>query len=360
MQNIFIYFIDNILKMRTAIIIFLSICFFTINAQQTIELLPTHDAYFAGSRGVNSDELRLRAGKQTSTLKFDITGLDIQSAKLELTLTKEPTGGEIRIYEGDEASKDWDETVLTLKPVRRSETILATLDKGTYTVNQTYSWDLSVDDIVATDMLTLVVLRVRGSKSNIFASKEHENTNYHPKLVIVTGSSDGGDNGGNDGGDNGGNDGGDNGGNDGGDNGGDNGGNDNGNNVGTSVWEVGTDGVIYYNDGKVGIGTSDPATRLVVDGEIRATKVRVRGDINTPDYVFEADYELRSIEEVEAYIKKHKHLPEVPSAEEIERDGLSVGDMDAVLLKKIEELTLYVIELKKEIAELKEAQQQEK
>jgi hypothetical protein len=74
----------------------------------------------------------------------------------------------------------------------------------------------------------------------------------------------------------------------------------------------------------------------------------------TPDYVFEKDYKLRSLKEVEAYITNNRHLPEVPSAESIENKGANLVDMNLTLLKKVEELTLYVIQQQKEIEALKE------
>ncbi|HCI58751.1 MAG TPA: hypothetical protein DFH96_08205, partial [Bacteroidetes bacterium] len=70
--------------------------------------------------------------------------------------------------------------------------------------------------------------------------------------------------------------------------------------------------------------------------------------------VFAKDYELMGIYELEAYLKKHKHLPEIPSAVEVEsNEGFEVGDMQTKLLKKIEEQTLYIISLQKQIDELK-------
>lgn len=74
---------------------------------------------------------------------------------------------------------------------------------------------------------------------------------------------------------------------------------------------------------------------------------------NWPDYVFEPDYKLLGLDELRAFIKQHKHLPEIPSAKEVEENGVSVGEMNALLLKKIEELTLHMIELKGEIDSLK-------
>ncbi|MBI2273960.1 MAG: hypothetical protein HYU70_09205 [Bacteroidetes bacterium] len=101
----------------------------------------------------------------------------------------------------------------------------------------------------------------------------------------------------------------------------------------------------------VGIGTNFPAEKLSVNGNIKAKKL-----IITPtgwsDYVFDKDYKLRSLSSLEAFIKENKHLPEVPSANEVEEKGISVGDNQALLLKKIEELTLYIISQQKQIDSL--------
>jgi hypothetical protein len=66
-----------------------------------------------------------------------------------------------------------------------------------------------------------------------------------------------------------------------------------------------------------------------------------------PDYVFEKDYDLLSLSELETYITQNKHLPEVPSAKEMEAEGLNLKEMNLLLLKKVEELTLHLIEMKK-------------
>jgi hypothetical protein len=118
-------------------------------------------------------------------------------------------------------------------------------------------------------------------------------------------------------------------------------------NVSTGVEYTPTVRMMIRNDGNVGIGTSDPKYKLAVYGTIGATKVKVTQD-NWPDYVFDKQYLLPSLEEVDEFVKKNKHLPGVPSAGEIQSGGLNLGDTQAILLKKIEELTLYVIELKKE------------
>lgn len=106
--------------------------------------------------------------------------------------------------------------------------------------------------------------------------------------------------------------------------------------------------------GNVGIGTANPQAKLAVNGDVYAKKVRVTasGWPTWPDYVFEEGYDLPSLASVEAFIKKNKHLPEVPSAKEVVEKGIDLGDNQAVLLKKIEELTLYVIEQNKKIEAL--------
>jgi len=77
-------------------------------------------------------------------------------------------------------------------------------------------------------------------------------------------------------------------------------------------------------------------------------KVDVASDNGWADYVFADDYELMPIDALEAYINEHKHLPGVPSSEEVKREGIDVAEMNKILLEKIEELTLRVIELEKE------------
>jgi len=115
-------------------------------------------------------------------------------------------------------------------------------------------------------------------------------------------------------------------------------------------------GKVYMN---MNNGCAPSDAQLAVNGRIYATGIRVELlDANGcfPDYVFEPDYKLKTLNEVESYIKANKHLPEVPSAKEVASNGIDLADMDVVLLKKIEELTLYVIQLKKEVEALKKDQ----
>jgi hypothetical protein len=101
-------------------------------------------------------------------------------------------------------------------------------------------------------------------------------------------------------------------------------------------------------NGDVGIGTDKPDARLTVAGDISSREVRVTVNAGSgPDYVFEKDYTLLPLSELETYIKQNKHLPEVPSAKEMEAEGLNLKEMNLLLLKKVEELTLHLIEINK-------------
>lgn len=92
--------------------------------------------------------------------------------------------------------------------------------------------------------------------------------------------------------------------------------------------------------------------RVYGNGNVWATEVNIALKTDFPDYVFEKSYYLRSLSEVEKFINSYKHLPDVPSAEEVKETGINVGEMNTILLRKIEELTLYMIELKKENEEM--------
>lgn len=111
--------------------------------------------------------------------------------------------------------------------------------------------------------------------------------------------------------------------------------------------------MLINENGQVGIGTEtigDANYRLFVETGIRTRKVQV-DQTTWPDYVFDQQYKLPTLKEVEAFIQKNKHLPDMPSAAEVEKNGIDLGANQANMLKKIEELTLYVIEQNKKIEE---------
>jgi len=110
------------------------------------------------------------------------------------------------------------------------------------------------------------------------------------------------------------------------------------------------------SNGSVGIGTSSIPSgyKLAVDGKIIVEEVKVKDSGSWPDHIFKAGYHLKPLNEVEQYIQAHKHLPDIPSEKEVAENGVSLGDMQARLLLKVEELTLYMIELDKENQALKE------
>lgn len=137
------------------------------------------------------------------------------------------------------------------------------------------------------------------------------------------------------------------------------------------LWADGTNGIIESNGDEngmvirsnggnkillmsnVGIGTTTPNEKLSVNGKIRAKEIKVEAT-GWPDYVFENGYQTQSLTELEQFIKQYKHLPEVPSAKEVEQNGVELGEINKILLKKIEELTLLLIEQNKRIEQLEQ------
>lgn len=112
--------------------------------------------------------------------------------------------------------------------------------------------------------------------------------------------------------------------------------------------------VYCTTEGGVGIGTAEVPIgyRMAVNGKIIAEGVKVELKSKWPDYVFDNGYPLKDLSEIKKYIKEHRHLPEVPSAATIEKDGIDLGEMNALLLKKMEEMTLYMIKLEERVKEL--------
>lgn len=107
-------------------------------------------------------------------------------------------------------------------------------------------------------------------------------------------------------------------------------------------------------DGNVGIGTTSPDSKLTVNGTVHAKEVRVDLNGALADYVFEPDYELTPLSDVQTFIQENRHLPDMPSAAQAEQEGISLGEMQNLLLRKIEELTLYTLQQEKRIKELED------
>ncbi|MEO0570800.1 MAG: Ig-like domain-containing protein [Bacteroidota bacterium] len=122
---------------------------------------------------------------------------------------------------------------------------------------------------------------------------------------------------------------------------------------GDSIWSE-TGSVASYT-GNVAIGTSSvPAGyKMAVEGNIRTREIRVDQD-NWPDYVFTKDYELPTLKDIQKHIEEKGHLPHMPSAREVEAQGIALGEMNRLLLEKIEELTLYILQQEKRITELEQ------
>ncbi len=107
----------------------------------------------------------------------------------------------------------------------------------------------------------------------------------------------------------------------------------------------------FVNNGNVGIGTTTPDAKLAVNGNIHTKEVKV-DLIGWSDFVFKDSYKLPTLKEVEQHIKEKGHLKDIPSEEEVKKEGIYLGEMDSKLLQKIEELTLYTIEQEKRIESL--------
>ncbi|SHL46819.1 hypothetical protein [Flavobacterium chilense] len=116
-----------------------------------------------------------------------------------------------------------------------------------------------------------------------------------------------------------------------------------------------TDYFNILNNGNIGIGITNPKNKLDVNGSIHSQEVKV-DMLGWSDFVFKKEYNLPSLTEVEKHIAEKGHLANIPSEEEVLKNGINLGEMNAKLLQKIEELTLYMIEIKKENTEMKNKQ----
>ncbi|MDB5014379.1 MAG: hypothetical protein JWQ25_2581 [Daejeonella sp.] len=119
-----------------------------------------------------------------------------------------------------------------------------------------------------------------------------------------------------------------------------------GDGAGVGIGSGNTYALVANANGNVGIGTLAPTEKLSVKGKIRAQEIKVEM-ANWYDFVFDKDYNNASLPDVEKFIKENHHLPNIPSATEVEKDGINLGEMNAKLLQKIEELTLHLIEQNK-------------
>jgi hypothetical protein len=116
--------------------------------------------------------------------------------------------------------------------------------------------------------------------------------------------------------------------------------------------DLGSPMFVMTRFGNIGIGLINPTNKLEVNGTIKTKEVNVTMT-GWPDYVFDPGYEIMGLGELAEFVKENRHLPEVPSEREILEKGLNLGEMNSLLLKKIEELTLHLIEKDKEIQTLK-------
>ena len=121
-----------------------------------------------------------------------------------------------------------------------------------------------------------------------------------------------------------------------------------------TVWTESGDVASYSGDVAIGTTTVPIGYRLAVEGKVRAREIRVDQD-TWPDYVFEKEYKLLSLDELQRHIEEKGHLPNIPSAKEVQANGVELGAMDRLLLEKIEELALYIIQIKEENQQLKES-----
>lgn len=130
---------------------------------------------------------------------------------------------------------------------------------------------------------------------------------------------------------------------------------------GLNFWKVGgfNYALFLQNNGNIGIGTRSPAYKLDVIGTIRAREILVDlNGVGGADFVFDTNYRLRPLSEVQSFIAENKHLPEIQSAKDMQQNGVSVNELQFQFLQKIEELTLYIIEQDQQIKDLQQKVEQ--
>ena len=119
------------------------------------------------------------------------------------------------------------------------------------------------------------------------------------------------------------------------------------------AFKIGAKSGDSYFKGNMGIGTTSTfGYKLAVNGSIGAKEVNVEVTSAWPDYVFKPDYQLSTLEDVKKHIDEKGHLPNIPSAQEVDENGISLGEMNRLLLEKVEELTLYILNQEERIQKL--------
>ncbi|MEX0274647.1 MAG: hypothetical protein AB3N16_09740 [Flavobacteriaceae bacterium] len=392
----------------TLLIIFLSLVPFALMGQQTLTLSPDQDAYTQGTgRGNETNKLRLQQSGPTRTVYLKFAGSTINgtitSVALDMTVFSDSGNGTVTVYKANSSS--WTETTITGANAPGTSTNLGSRSSSG---SGLHSYNLSLADPSLYQGTFTLVLKHTGTNDLAYASSENTNTAIRPKLKItytenttdttapsapsnlqasvsgdtvslswgastddsgmvdgyqvfhngtqittqlvtgtqyqVTGLADGShaftvrayDAANNESG---------------------------ASNTATADidtsgggtgghWTKESDNRLHYTAGNVGIGTSTPRDyKLAVNGDIRAKRVKVE-TTNWPDYVFTKAHHLPTLEEVRQHIAEKGHLPNIPPATEVEANGLDLGEMDRLLLEKIEELTLYILELEAKVQKL--------
>lgn len=128
-----------------------------------------------------------------------------------------------------------------------------------------------------------------------------------------------------------------------------------GNNLTLSNSSGNNSAILTLNGSQVTIGQITPATgyKLSVGGKAICEELKVQLQGNWPDYVFKKDYQLKSFDELRSFIQQNNHLPNIPKASELEKTGIEVGEMQRKMMEKIEELTLYILQLEQQVQEMK-------
>lgn len=129
-----------------------------------------------------------------------------------------------------------------------------------------------------------------------------------------------------------------------------------------SLYRIGSNPFILHTDGNFSMGgyVAESGYRLTVYGKILCTDVTALPYEDWPDYVFGKDYRLRPLSEVKKFIEQNSHLPGIPSASQIKKEGIQLGDMSSRLMEKVEELTLYILQQQEQIDEMKKELQARK